>query len=319
LGLTLGAVALAVIFEKRVFCRYVCPVGGIFGLYSMTAPVRLTVKDRKICQQECSHKNCYQACTWFQFPPGMDRNAECSLCLACVRACPNDNIALHAQPFGSDLAQFRSHRKSLDEASAVAAVLGVALLQTMVMLNGWSDWEIRTGTWLHIAPGRLLYSIIFVSVGVVFPALLLSLVVYCSESRRKARSDFFPALRTYAYCFLPLGLALHAAHNFHHLFGEGGALWSGLKTAVAQYAGWTTLASDQDLAASVGPNTLFVLQWSALMAGLYLAFRVGIALARRNGWPPERAFRAMAPILLFATAYTVLNLVILSASMGHRH
>lgn len=43
LGLTLGAIALAVVFEKRTFCRYVCPVGGVFGLYSMTAPLRLAV------------------------------------------------------------------------------------------------------------------------------------------------------------------------------------------------------------------------------------------------------------------------------------
>jgi ferredoxin len=59
----------------------------------------------------------------------MDRGAKCSLCLDCVRACPEDNIALLTQPPGADLAGFQSHRRSLDEASAIAAVLGVALFK----------------------------------------------------------------------------------------------------------------------------------------------------------------------------------------------
>jgi polyferredoxin len=317
-GLTLGAVTLAFVYEKRVFCRYVCPVGGVFGLYSMTAPLRLTVKDGHVCQHECDQKNCFQACPWFQFPPTMERGAECSLCLDCVRACPHDNIALEKQPFASDLIHFQPHRKSFDEFAAIAAVLGVALLQTVVMLSGWSGWEMRIGSWLDLAPGRLLYTIIFLSVGVIAPLLLLALVVWSSKSFSGVRTDFFRSLRTYAYSFLPLGLALHAAHNFHHLFGEGGAMWVGLKKALAQYTGWSSLAAGAS-AASVSPNTLFVLQWVALLAGLYLAFRVGFALTRRDSPLPAQRFRAVLPILLFATAYTLLNLVILSASMAHRH
>ena len=319
LSLTLGAITLAVVFEKRAFCRYVCPVGGVFGLYSMTAPLRLGVKDHNVCQQECTQKNCYQACAWFQFPATLNRNAECSLCLDCVRACPHDNLTLQTQPFGADLAAFQPHRKSLDEALAISVVLGVGLLQTIVMLNVWSDWQSKIGGFLGIEPGRLLYTIIFVSIGVILPTLLFLLVSYFTLPKDHLHGDFLRALRTYAYAFLPLGLALHAAHNFHHLFGEGGAMWSGLKEAVARYTGWAALASHQQAAAPPGPNTLFIMQWAALMAGLYLAFRVGVALVRRNTAQPERAFRNAIPILLFATAFTVLNLVVLSAAMGHRH
>ena len=316
---TLGAIVLGVLFQKRAFCRYLCPVGGVFGLYAMTAPMRIGVKDTNTCIQACPEKNCYQACNWFQFPPAVDRNAECTLCMECVRVCPHDNITLRTQPIGADLGQFQSHRKSLDEASTITVVLGVAVLQTLVMLNGWGDWESKMAGWLHIATGPLLYTIIFAGVGIVAPALLLLLVFYFSRSQGETRSDFFHTLRTYAYCLLPLGLALHGAHNCHHLFAEGGVMWSGLKRSVAHYSGWTSLGSGPDTAVSANPDGLFVLQWVALMAGLYLAFRVGVAIARRDGGPSERAFRTLAPTLLFATAFTVLNLAILSAAMGHRH
>ncbi len=126
-------------------------------------------------------------------------------------------------------------------------------------------------------------------------------------------------MRNYAYSFLPLALALHAAHNFHHLFGEGAAMWSGLRNALARYTGWTTLASGASMAAPPGPNVLFVMQWVTLMAGLFLAFRVGLALARRSANQPARIFRDVVPILLFATAFTVLNLIVLAAPMAHRH
>ncbi len=151
--------------------------------------------------------------------------------------------------------------------------------------------------------------------------VLVAAIAYFSASRAELRGDVFRAFRTYAYAFLPLGLGLHAAHNFHHLFGEGRAMWDGLKQAVAQYTGWVSLAPAQaaDAAASIGPNTLFVLQWLALIGGLYLAFHVGVAVARRTASPSMQAFRTALPIFLFAIAYTVLNVLILSAPMAHRH
>jgi polyferredoxin len=39
----------SLIFERRVFCRYICPVSGFIGLYSMVAPIELRVKDRSVC------------------------------------------------------------------------------------------------------------------------------------------------------------------------------------------------------------------------------------------------------------------------------
>ncbi len=96
-------------------------------------------------------------------------------------------------------------------------------------------------------------------------------------------------------------------------------MWIGLKKAVAQYAGWTTAASEANMASGPGPNTLFVMQWLALLAGFYLAVRVTVALVRRNGLAPQRAFRAALPILVFAAAYTIMNLAVLSAAMSHRH
>ena len=305
LALTLGAVALAVVYEKRVFCRYVCPVGGIFGLYSMAAPLALSARDSEVCRHECRTKDCAAACTWFQFPAHMDRGAECSLCLDCVRACPYDNLALKTQPVGHGLAQFRSHRASLDEATTVAAILGVSLLQTVVMLNAWAAWQ----------AGPLLYTVIFFVFGVGIPlALLAVLSLLASGGEGMAAS-----LRTYAYAFLPLGLGLHAAHNFHHLFGESGALWTGLRAWTANVTGWELAGTASGAASATNANALFFMQWLALAGGLYLAWQVSAHLTARHATDRASALRMAVPIQLFAVAYTVLNILVLAAPMAHRH
>ncbi len=48
LGFVLIAIATSLVFERRAFCRYLCPVGGFIGLYSQIAPIELRVKDRDI-------------------------------------------------------------------------------------------------------------------------------------------------------------------------------------------------------------------------------------------------------------------------------
>jgi polyferredoxin len=45
-----AAVGLSMIFRRRAFCRYLCPVGGFIGLYSQAAPLELRVKEKAAWQ-----------------------------------------------------------------------------------------------------------------------------------------------------------------------------------------------------------------------------------------------------------------------------
>ena len=44
-----AAIGLSMVFERRAFCRYLCPVGGFIGLYSQAAPVELRIKNKRVC------------------------------------------------------------------------------------------------------------------------------------------------------------------------------------------------------------------------------------------------------------------------------
>jgi polyferredoxin len=53
-----AAIGLSTVYERRSFCRYLCPVGGFIGLYSQTAPIELRIKDKQVCVA-CEGKPCY--------------------------------------------------------------------------------------------------------------------------------------------------------------------------------------------------------------------------------------------------------------------
>src|SRR5512136_660257 len=56
--LLLTALATSLIFERRAFCRYLCPVGGFIGLYSQAAPLEVRVRDPRVCATHTT-KTCY--------------------------------------------------------------------------------------------------------------------------------------------------------------------------------------------------------------------------------------------------------------------
>ena len=73
----------------RPFCRYVCPLGAIYGYFNRISLYRVTV-DRDRCN-ECGI--CTYICPMSSPIPANPDSAECIRCGACEAACPEDAIA----------------------------------------------------------------------------------------------------------------------------------------------------------------------------------------------------------------------------------
>jgi len=134
------AMGLSVIFERRAFCRYVCPVGGFIGLYSQVAPIEVRVKEPEVCASH-QEKTCYTGnadgfgCPWDVYPLALKKNTYCGTCVECLRTCPHDNIAINLRSFGADLQKPAGRR--LDEAFKAFIMLGAALVYCTVLLGPW--------------------------------------------------------------------------------------------------------------------------------------------------------------------------------------
>lgn len=96
ISIILVAVLIGFFFEKNTFCRYVCPVGYLLGIYSRLSFLGWRVKDKNICNactdKLCIHKNYryeldFKSCGVDLYPAEIESNSDCILCAGCMKSC----------------------------------------------------------------------------------------------------------------------------------------------------------------------------------------------------------------------------------------
>ena len=112
LSLLATAIIASLIWEKRTFCTYVCPIGHLLGIYSLLSYNKLGVKNTKICKS-CKTKDCIsksnhykfiaRSCTSELYPPTIKNNKDCILCGQCYKSCTKDNIIIQKCQYAADL------------------------------------------------------------------------------------------------------------------------------------------------------------------------------------------------------------------------
>ena len=85
-----AAIVLGCLLILRFFCKYLCPLGAIYGLFNRVALYRLRLQPEKCVQ--CGA--CRRVCPMDVDPSRNPDSAECIRCGECTRACAYS--ALHA-------------------------------------------------------------------------------------------------------------------------------------------------------------------------------------------------------------------------------
>jgi hypothetical protein len=327
-----AAVAVGLLYERRSFCRYLCPIGGLIGIYSMTAPVELRAKDGGVCRGHAD-KECYhggeagRGCPMFEFPQALDRNNYCTVCLECVKGCSRDNLTLRVRAFGKDL--WGATRRAMDESYLAVALVGLTILVTAQMLSAWPEWVSALARWLPAVVRTNLKPVTYL--GLVETLLLFGaslvvgplLVLGAAAVSRKLSGADGPGLRrtfvVFGYMFIPIGLAMHLAHNLSHLLLEGSGVWPALQRAVAAFTPLSLGEPDWAVAPLAHEPVVHLLQMAVVVGFFGLALFAGHRLSLRLHADRVVASRALVPFAALAFTFTVVGIWLLNQPMGMRH
>ena len=326
------AVAVGLRYERRSFCRYLCPIGGLIGLYSMTAPLELRVKDAGTCRTHAD-KTCYRGgegargCPMFEFPQAMDRNNYCTLCAECVKGCGPDNLVLRFRSFGQDL--WASGRRVLDEAYLAVALVGLTLLVTAQMLTGWPAFISALGRWLPAAVRGALKPVTYLTAVesavllagslVVGPLLVLAAAAMADRLAGEHRLGLRRTFVVFGYMFIPVGLAVHLAHNLAHLLLEGGGIVPVVQRAAALWTPFWLGEPDWQVPPIAPEAVVGLLQTAVVVALFAVSVLAGHRLSLRAYADRRAALRAVVPFAVLSFAFAVLTIVLLQQPMGMRH
>ena len=89
-AIVLGTVVLASLIVWRPFCKYLCPLGAIYGLLNRISLVRLHLNGENCV----SCGACSSACRMNLDPVRELNHAECIRCGDCVHACPHGALRI---------------------------------------------------------------------------------------------------------------------------------------------------------------------------------------------------------------------------------
>jgi len=163
--ITAGAIVGSFFFEKRVWCRYLCPIGAMNGAFAKMAMTEVRGK-QGVCAASCTTYGCYRGqgepeqwwsdenrapvpivvapegladpgCPVGSHPAQLTDNRNCVLCMQCLKACPHRSVEFRFRPPGIDLwgPAGARHEAVAHEAAMVLMLLGAVYLHRLPALT----------------------------------------------------------------------------------------------------------------------------------------------------------------------------------------
>ncbi len=130
-GSTVVAVGIGLLYgrEKRIWCKYLCPVNGVFSLLSRLAPLHYKV-DEEAWRRSYTTPNKRSVipinCAPLVPLRHMKGNSECHMCGRCSDY--RDSITLSGRPFGEEIVKLgRTQSNGWDTLLILYGLLGIAI------------------------------------------------------------------------------------------------------------------------------------------------------------------------------------------------
>ncbi|MFW9779103.1 MAG: 4Fe-4S binding protein [Candidatus Heimdallarchaeota archaeon] len=310
------SIILGLFYERRAFCMYVCPLGGLIGTYGMAGTIEVRNKDLDVCKL-CTGKYCLRgrtetevldrkgkltvptwdsgyACPMEQFPMIMDRNLGCIMCTECFKSCPYDNITLNIRaPF---VDTYNPKKRRFDQSGLAAVLVGLTLaviMPSIPFVRTTLDSSIAglTGIFGDAFIAQVITTFAwFLTAAFLLPIGLFFLVLlftrnYVKDEKKKNVQDLF---NLFSYSVIPVGLSLHFAFWVVRIFEHTPAVLSILADPFGGYFmnnaiyNGSTLALDNPIVFPIALayllNPLYLMGFHNIELGSLIPAEAGFAI-----------------------------------------
>ena len=337
IAMALGALIFVLLFPKKAFCKYICLVGRISGLYSNLSPLEIRSKKAEVCAS-CTSEECFKGSKKsYACPTGLSLKSVqdatyCIQCTECIKGCPYENVGLNLRLPGSDIKAKRENGNlvvgRIDEAWMMLTMLALTLFHGLGMTTVWENFapgkmSIMRYLTIHLSNDRMINA----TFGVTIFCGLLALLYCVSSSWAKKLAGIPDAFQErdgsralfiqLAFPLLPTTVAYHIAHNLGHIVMEGFtflAIVSDPLGSGADYFG----TKDFIGVGMLGGSTLWILQVVIIILGHALSIILTHRVVTGLYADKKRARLAALPMLLMSIILSGLALTLSCIDMNMR-
>lgn len=231
--ITGGAVIFSQIYERRLWCRYLCPIGGMNGMFAKLSMIELRSVEQ-VCGSQCNTFACQKAtcattvtfaealanegqasegCPLYVRPAQLSDNRDCVLCMGCVKSCPNRSVQLNLRFPAADLLE--NHQGFAAEVALMLLLLGGIFMHYSQKILSWFGLSN-----LSLDSEHLLVAVPIITVLLSIPWL----ATYLAHRISQLLDDQMPDYLTVIYAYLPMTLAANLVYYLPSLITESGKI-----------------------------------------------------------------------------------------------
>ena len=319
------SIVFLLVFERKAFCRYACPVGRTVGFYSRLSPIEVRSVKQSTCDS-CKTLECFHGSKEIEPCPSklvVGRFSENSFCLSCgncVLSCPSQNVSWRLRTMDTEAK--KAGTPGWDSAWFMLALLGITTFHGITMIPQWSEWLVQVAGAIG-ETGHLFFSFAAgMLASSVAPVAVYAAAIWLMSRGAGEGSSYKKLFGGFAFTALPLAFAYHLAHNMDHLLGEGGDVLRVLANPFGWGLSAMTSAQRHDvmMQTMVPQTVMYALQTGFMVLGFWLAVQIARYQARKLLATETLMVRVqkMLPLLFFFAAVTAGNLWLLAQDMEMR-
>ncbi|MGB3225155.1 MAG: sigma 54-interacting transcriptional regulator [Desulforhopalus sp.] len=301
-SITMSSLFFSMFFKRRVWCRYLCPLGAINALFAMPSIVELR-SNTHMCMNRCIDHLCYigsektAGCPMFRHPFQVDNNRDCILCGQCIKNCKLNSIHLNLRLAPQELWNLQLPRleDSVLVVSLAAIFFPFAINQKFPsFIQTWAGTLNETG---------LPHNQALASSTIFFSCIIIYLSGYAIMSQFMARltnNDWKTTASILGYGMIPLVLGAFMSAHLEIFIGGLWLLFANLRDILGIDGAITPIRI-------ISPDATFVLQiitvTGGLLASLYASQRIVKRLLVDRQYSPKMFAPPAIFLCISAIAY----------------